>query len=130
MKKLFISSLLSLGVLVGVLAPAIPAFGTVSCPNGSARSSADSYAECSTPETTGEDSLMSRVRIIITVVLGVLGVVAIAMIILGGVQYTTSQGNPEKVTQAKNIILYSIIGLVVALLGVAIVNFVLVNVFQ
>jgi multisubunit Na+/H+ antiporter MnhB subunit len=55
----------------------------------------------------------------------VLGFVAVVVIILGGVQYTTSSGDPAKVKKAKDTILYGIIGLVVALLAYAIVNFVL-----
>ena len=47
------------------------------------------------------------------------------MIILGGISYATSQGDPGKVKKGKDTILYGIIGLVVALLAYAIVNFVL-----
>lgn len=130
MKKLFLSLILGFGIMVGVLAPTIPTFATVSCPSGSARGSADSYAECSIPETTGDDSLTSRIRVIVTVVLGILGVVSAAMIIVGGIMYTTSQGDPGKVKTAKDIILYSVIGLIVALLAFAIVWFVLGSVFQ
>ena len=52
------------------------------------------------------------------------GVVSIAMIIIGGIRYATSGGNAEKVKSAKNTILYACIGLGVALLALAIVNFV------
>jgi len=45
------------------------------------------------------------------------GIVAVVMIIYAGIQYTTSSGDAKKVEQAKNTILYSIIGLVVVLLA-------------
>ena len=51
------------------------------------------------------------------------------MVILGGIQYSTSQGDAGKVKKAKDTIMYGIIGLVVAILAFAIVNFVLQNVF-
>jgi hypothetical protein len=51
--------------------------------------------------------------------------VAVVMIILGGVSYATSQGDASKVKKGKDTILYGIIGLVVAILAFAIVNFVL-----
>ena len=73
---------------------------------------------------------MKRVQVIINVILSVLGIVTVIMIILGGVQYTTSAGDPAKVTKAKNTIMYGVIGLVIALLAFAIVNFVLANVFN
>ena len=50
---------------------------------------------------------------------------AVIMIILGGVNYATSQGDPNKVNKAKSTIMYGIIGLVICLLAFAIVNFVL-----
>jgi len=85
----------------------------------------------STDATTvrGTD-LMSTLQTIINVVLGIIGFVAVAMIIVGGVQYTTSAGDATKVTKAKNTILYGVVGLVIALLAFAIVNFILTNIFK
>jgi multisubunit Na+/H+ antiporter MnhB subunit len=62
---------------------------------------------------------------ILNVVFGVVGIVAVIMIIIGGVNYTMSQGDSQKIQKAKNTIMYGIIGLVVVLLAFAIVNFVL-----
>ena len=75
------------------------------------------------------DDLWGVLNKVINVALAVIGFVAVVMIILGGFQYTTSAGDASKVTKAKNTILYGIIGLVVALLAYAIVNFVLNNIF-
>ena len=47
------------------------------------------------------------------------------MIIWGGIRYATSAGNSSSVTTAKNTILYAIVGLVIAFLAFAAVNFVL-----
>ena len=77
----------------------------------------------------GDDDLMTRLQVIINVALGVIGFVAVGVIILGGVQYTTSTGDAAKVAKAKNTILYGIIGLIIALLAFAIVNFILTNIF-
>ncbi|MBQ6127287.1 hypothetical protein IJI69_01175 [Candidatus Saccharibacteria bacterium] len=74
--------------------------------------------------------LMKVLQTIINVALGVIGFVAVVMIIMGGIQYTTSSGDAAKVTKAKNTILYGIVGLVIALLAFAIVNFVLTQVFN
>ena len=72
-----------------------------------------------------EDDLNGMIRLIITAVIGVIGIVAVIMIILGGVSYTTSQGDPQRTKKAKDTILYGVIGVVVALLAFAIVTFVL-----
>lgn len=73
--------------------------------------------------------MMGTVNDIINAIIGVMGIVTVVIIILGGVQYTTSAGDPGKVKKAKDTILYGIIGLIVALLAFAIVNFVLSGVF-
>ena len=52
------------------------------------------------------------------------------VIIYGGFMYTTSAGDSNKVTKAKNAIMYGIIGLVVAMLAFAIVNFVIGGLFK
>lgn len=62
---------------------------------------------------------------IINVIIGALGLVAVIVIILGGVQYMTSAGDSGKVKKAKDTILYGVIGLVVCILAAAIVNFVI-----
>ena len=77
------------------------------------------------PQSGGGDENMTTVTKILNTVFVVIGIVAVIMIILGGVSYATSQGDPGKAAKAKNTIMYAIIGLVVVLLAFAIVNFVL-----
>ena len=66
---------------------------------------------------------------IINAVISVIGVIAVLMIVIGGVNYATSSGDPGKAKKAKDTILYSAIGLVVALMAFALVNFVLAGAF-
>ncbi|MFC2601886.1 MAG: pilin [Candidatus Saccharimonas sp.] len=63
-------------------------------------------------------------RIVTNVLLFVIGAVSVIMLIIGGFRYVTSQGDQTQVQSAKNTILYSIIGIVVAILAYAAVNFV------
>jgi hypothetical protein len=51
-------------------------------------------------------------------------VVAVIAIIIGGYQYITSAGNPEKAAQAKNTLLYAIIGLIVVMSAYIIIRFI------
>lgn len=53
------------------------------------------------------------------------GLVAVVMIIVAGIQMTTSAGDAGAVAKAKKTLTFAIIGLVVALLAYAIVNFVI-----
>ena len=62
---------------------------------------------------------------IVNVLLFIIGAISVIMLIIGGIRNTLSGGDSGAVTSAKNTILYAIIGLVVAFLAFAIVNFVL-----
>lgn len=53
-----------------------------------------------------------------------IGGIAVIMIIIGGLRYVLSNGDPKGATDARNTILYSVIGLGVAISAYAIVNFV------
>ncbi len=58
-------------------------------------------------------------------ILYIVGIIAVVMLIIGGIKYLLSGGDSKKVTDAKNTVLYAIIGLVIAFLAFAIVNFVI-----
>jgi hypothetical protein len=61
---------------------------------------------------------------IIKSLLTFLGIISVALILYGGFIYMTSGGEKEKVQKGKNIILYSVIGLVIILASYAIATFV------
>ena len=63
------------------------------------------------------------------VLLFLIGAISVIMLIFGGIKYTISNGDPGAVTKAKDTIMYAVIGIIVALLAYAIVNFV-VGAFQ
>ena len=60
-------------------------------------------------------------------VLYIVGIIAVIMLIIGGIKYVVSGGDSKKVTDAKNTVLYAIIGLIIAFLAFAIVNFVILS---
>ncbi|MBQ9018119.1 hypothetical protein IJ118_03630 [Candidatus Saccharibacteria bacterium] len=63
-------------------------------------------------------------RQVTNIILYIVGIIAVIMLIIGGIRYVVSGGDSKKVTDAKNTVLYAIIGLVVCILAFAIVNFV------
>ena len=64
-------------------------------------------------------------RQVTNTILYIVGIIAVIMLIVGGIKYVVSGGDSKKVTDAKNTVLYAIIGLVIAFLAFAIVNFVI-----
>ncbi len=72
--------------------------------------------------TGGETSLRGIVLTIINFALGFLGLVAVIMVIYAGFLYLTSQGNDEATGNAKKIIQYSVVGIILILASFALVN--------
>ena len=95
------------------------------CPPGSKNPKATNIAACNIDPSHKDDDLISDVNKIINVVIGVLGVVAVAVVIYGGFLFLTAQGDPGKIKKGKDSITWGIIGLVIALLSWSIINFVL-----
>jgi type IV secretory pathway VirB2 component (pilin) len=56
------------------------------------------------------------------------GIVAVIAIVIGGIRYTTSNGDSNNVQSAKNTIQYAVIGLVIVIAAAAITEFVINNV--
>lgn len=72
--------------------------------------------------SAGGDQLLKD---IINTVFYFIGILAVIMIIYGGIQYVSSAGDAGKVAKAKNIIIWSVAGLVVAIFAIVIINFVI-----
>lgn len=64
----------------------------------------------------------------INTVIFIIGALSVLMIIIGGLRYVLSGGDPAGLKGAKDTILYSLVGLVVALLSFGIVSFVITRV--
>ena len=79
-------------------------------------------AEGMPAELVGPDGVFTRIT---SIALYVIGAISVIMLIWGGLRYIISGGDNKKVTDAKNTILYAIIGLIFAVLAYAIVRFVL-----
>lgn len=95
-------------------------------------------AQCSsTGDTIGEgincagnslpENLSGRegiITIVINILLAIVGTTAVIVIIVGALRMVLSAGNEKTVESARNTILYAVIGLIIAVLAFAIVNFV------
>jgi len=64
---------------------------------------------------------------ILQIVFGAAGGVALIVIIIAGMRFILSQGDPNNVTKARNTIIYAVIGLIICIAAFSIVTFVLTN---
>lgn len=119
MKKLKKSLAGLLVVPITAVASTVAVVGTVSAQVDKGLSSTGQ----GTGSTTNID-VTSTVTAVVNWLLFFVGVIAVVMLIWGGIRYATSAGDANKVTAAKNTVMYAIIGLIVAILAYAIVSYV------
>lgn len=77
------------------------------------------------PESQKSQTVQGGVKTTVNTLLFIVGIASVIVIIIGGLRYILSGGNSASINSAKDTILYAVIGIVVALLGYAIVNFTL-----
>ena len=75
---------------------------------------------CGTKDSNEEVALQKRIKSVLETVYLWLGIIAVIVIVIGGINYMTSTGEAEKIKRAKSTITYAIIGLVVTLAAFAI----------
>lgn len=83
---------------------------------------APSNVICAPIPTTGAGN--TQIHTIVNLFLGIAGAVALLVITMAGFRYVLSRGNPQQVSQARDGIIYSVIGLIVIMSAFIIVNFV------
>ena len=91
----------------------------------------DSASDCVTQGVNGaggtgasSTDVPTLVKNIVNILLFIIGAVSVVMVVMGGIKYAVSNGDSSQVKSAKDTILYAVIGLVVALLAYALVNWV------
>ena len=123
--KIIKKVLLSLGVILSLNLVAVPmsvnALDVFGGCDGVVNSSI-----CKASDNNNE--FANYIKTISNTALYALGAVAVITIIISGVRYTTSHGDPKAIQVAKDTLLYTVIGVVVALSAYAIVNFIAYNI--
>lgn len=70
----------------------------------------------------GKDGL---IKTVVNILLWAVGILSVIMIIFSGFRYITSSGDASKTKSAQNTLIYSVVGLIVAIMAWAIVNMVI-----
>lgn len=65
------------------------------------------------------------IRTVSNILIWVVGFISVIMIMWSGFKYATAAGDTSKVASAKNSLIYAIVGLIIAVLAYAIVNFIM-----
>jgi len=115
-------------LLPGLLTPAVSGIASADISSnvctGSVAASGSSNGNCTTrgDATSGLTQLAQTITKWFTIIVGAISII---MIIYGGFRYITSGGDSGKVGNAKNTLIYAIVGLIIVVLAQLIVNFVI-----
>lgn len=123
LKRLMNQFMLTAALLGGFIAPLTPVTVGAQTKDDICEGVAITGGNCDS--SAAGTSVETVVRTVINLLSLVVGIVAVIMIIIGGLKYITSSGDSNNVSSAKNTILYAIIGLVIVALAQVIVRFVL-----
>jgi hypothetical protein len=122
--KTFLLGLLIIPIIassIGLLTPAGVFAGDEGLKDGYKNAQGKDIPPCMFTSATCANGIFTN---IINTALFIIGAVSVLMLIYGGIKYTTSGGDEKAVTSSKNTILYSVVGIVIAIAAYAIVNFV------
>lgn len=96
----------------------------ITCEKGSLREGAevDNVVDCNVLEAEEGNDMTSLVNTAVAILLGLIGIVTVAVVIYGATQMVLSQGDPAKVKTGRTAIIAGVTGLIIALLAWAIIN--------
>ena len=126
LKSFFVAGVLLLAVLP--LVTSQPVFADcISDPTSAGCPCALNSSSAACQDLSKPDGLSNILKNATNIVLFIAGALAVIMIIYGSIRFMTAHGNEKQVESARLIVTYSVIGLIIAILAYALVNFVLSN---
>ena len=99
---------------------------TASLPSSASAQVSEGINTATTSEMKGKsiDGDNGLIKTVVNVLLWAVGILSVIMIIFSGFRYITSAGDASKTKSAQNTLIYSVVGLIVAIMAYAIVNMV------
>ena len=121
MKKSIISIAIMTRAVFGV-----SVLSTASLSGSASAQVSDGINTATTSEMKGKsiDGDKGLIKTVVNVLLWAVGILSVIMIIFSGFRYITSAGDASKTKSAQSTLIYSVVGLIVAIMAYAIVNMV------
>ena len=122
MKKSIISIAIMTCAVFGV-----SVLSTASLPGSASAQVSEGINTATTSEMKGKsiDGKDGLIKTVVNVLLWAVGILSVIMIIFSGFRYITSAGDASKTKSAQSTLIYSVVGLIVAIMAYAIVNMVI-----
>jgi hypothetical protein len=77
-----------------------------------------------TPKITSISDTWLIVAAVVEILLRIAAIAAVVLIVMGGIQFISSQGEPEKAAKARSTVINALVGLVIAVAATGLVSFV------
>ncbi|HEY4963500.1 MAG TPA: hypothetical protein VIH90_02280 [Candidatus Saccharimonadales bacterium] len=99
-------------------------FRIISSSSASVSCTGSDSSNCNTglPQITGGST---ELQAILQITFGIVAAISVLFVVIGGLRFVLSAGNPENVAKARETILYALLGLIVSLVAEGIVVFVI-----
>ena len=78
----------------------------------------------------GSQDIRFTIARIISVALGLLGIIAVVLVLYAGFKWMTAAGNEENAASARKILMSAVIGLIIILSAYSLTRFIMTNLFQ
>jgi hypothetical protein len=125
MKKFVTGTVLAIALAVGFVAAGSPAYAAG--PTDSAKTqvctgvSGQAGGACG----TGGVDISKTLKGVLNLLTVIAGIIAVIMVVISGMKYTTSGGDPQAVSSAKRTLIYALVGVVVVAMSQFMVHFIL-----
>lgn len=129
MRLMLTSILVSLFIILGLLIVPVTTYAATSSAEEACQglSAVSPDGTCET-KSGAESSIDRLLKVVLTMLSFIAGIIAVVMIIVSGFKYITSNGDSNSLSSSKKSLIYAIIGLVVVAISQFIVMFVINNV--
>jgi Type IV secretion system pilin len=125
--RIFIVSILVLISGLFIFNPVVSAVEPVpGC--GSNLASTDVCKDVTSQAASNSSPILSTLKTVMELISYIIGITAIIVLIVAGLQFMIGGSDPQAVANARNTLIYALVGIVIAVLAQSIVVFVLKNV--
>lgn len=84
----------------------------------------DDTGDTGSIDIPGVEADSGTMETVLKYIFAIVGAVSVLMVVIGGIRYIISAGNPQQAATAKNTIIYALVGLIIAVSAFVIVNFI------
>ena len=119
-------SIISIAIMICAVF-AVSVLSTASLSGSASAQVSEGINTATTSEMKGKsiDGKDGLIKTVVNVLLWAVGILSVIMIIFSGFRYITSAGDASKTKSAQSTLIYSVVGLIVAIMAYAIVNMVI-----